>query len=316
MRILDMPLVWVIQDLVILLATVFTLRHAQKREEKPGQVLLEFFCFCFCYAAIYENGAAMSGLYTYGTSILMVGIVPLSVPALEFLVLYSALLMLEKMKVPTWCKPFVVGFWGMLQDFTLDPLAVRQVYESEGARVGRWTWNLGPNDANIGQVPVFNFPGWVLILGIGSAALLAGRWWYKRSGYRPWIGIAYPFLAALAGLIVLVLPSSQFLLWLAPFFAKGSVGEWIMLAFNFALALAVLAFAWRGRMRGALSFRGDWPVFVLPALFHAMDLCFVLVGGFFELLWIEVAFGLFHLGLIALIWSRRRMAFRPLGAAS
>jgi hypothetical protein len=306
MLVFGMPLVWVLQDLLIIVATVFTLRHAALREERRGQTLIEFFCFCFLYAAVYENGASMAGLYDYGRSILMVGVVPFTVPALEFLVLYAALLMLEKMRVPSWCKPFIVGFWGMLQDFTLDPLAMRQVFVSEGRPVGRWTWNIGGGDANIAQVPVYNFPGWVLILGIGSAAILAGRWWWKRSGYKLWVGLAYPLFAALGGLIVLVLPSSQFLLWLAPFFAKGSVGEWIMLAFHFALAASVLAFAWRGRMRGSLSLSEDWPVFVLPALFHLSDLAFVLVGGYYDLLWIELLFGGLHLGLIALIWALGR----------
>jgi hypothetical protein len=312
MLFLGMPSVWVIQDILVILAGLFVIKREVERGTRPGQFLLEAFCFCFCYAAVYENGAAASmGLYAYGRSILMIGVVPFTVPLLEFLVLYAALAMLEKMEIPTWCKPFVVGFWGMLQDFTLDPLAVRQVFESEGRQVGRWSWiSLGPSDANIASVPVYNFPGWVLILGLGSAAILAGRWWHRRSGYAAWVGIAYPFLAALAGLLVLVLPSSNFLLWLEPIFKKGSSGEWIMLAFHFALALAILAFAWRGRMKGSLSLREDWPVFLVPAFFHLSDLAFVLAGGYFEILWIELALSLFHCALVALVWAagRRRPA--------
>jgi hypothetical protein len=301
------PIVWILEDLVVLVATLFVLRHAASREERPAQAILEFVAFTCCYAAVYENGASLAGLYGYGRSLLMIGIVPFSVPALEYLVLYAALLMLEKMRLPTWCKPFVVGFWGLLQDFSLDPLAVRQVFVSEGRPIGRWSWlSLAPGDANIANVPVYNFPGWILILGLGSAALLAGRWWWARSGYKAWVGVAYPFLAALVGLVVLVLPSSQLLLWLAPFFAKGSSGEWIMLGSWFVLALSLLAFAWRGRMKGRLSWAADWPVFVVPALFHASDLCFSLVGGFTEILWIELAFGIFHCGLVALVWARGR----------
>jgi hypothetical protein len=302
MHIGDMPLVWVVQDLFVLVATLFVLMHAQGREARRGQSLLEFFAFCFCYAAVYENGAAEAGLYGYGRSILMLGIVPFSVPALEFIVLYSALVMLDKMEIPTWCKPLVVGFWGMLQDFTLDPLALSQRCQSEGREIGRWTWFIAPGDANIANAPVYNFPGWFLILGIGSAALLLGRWWFRRSGYRAWVGVAYPFLAALGGLVVLVLPSSQFLLWLAPFFQKGSSGEWIMLGFYFALAAAVLLFAWRGRMKERLSFSADWPVFVIPALFHLSDLAFTLIGGYGGILWIEIVFGAFHCALAALVW--------------
>jgi hypothetical protein len=237
----------------------------------------------------------------------MVGLVPLSVPLIEFLVLYAALRMLGKMRIPAWCKPIVVGFWGMLQDLSIDPLAVRQVFQSEGRSIGRWSWiSLAPGDANIADVPVYNFPGWILILGLGSAAFLAGRWWWRRSGYRAWIGYAYPFLAVLAALLVLILPSSQFLLWLAPAFAKGGAGEWIMLGFWFLLPASVLAFGWRGRMSARLSLREDWPVFLIPAIFHFSDLVFSLAGGFGEILWIELLAAGLHLGLLALIWQRGR----------
>lgn len=310
MSILGIPSVWLAQDLLVLFAALAVLLFALRRELHPRQFILEAAAFCFFYAAVYENGAAAYlGLYGYGRSILMIGIVPLSVPIIEFLVLYAALLMLEKMEIPTWCKPIVVGLWGMLQDFTLDPLAVRQVFESGGREIGRWSWlSLEAGQASIASVPVYNFPGWVLILGLGSAAILAGRWCYERSGRKPWVGIAYPFLAALAGLVALVLPSSQFLLWLAPVFAKGGAGEWIMLGFWFALSASVLAFAWRGRMRGAFSLAEDWPVFVVPALFHLSDLAFALIGGFYGILWIELAFGALHCALVALVWARGRAA--------
>lgn len=303
---LGYPAEWLLLDAVALAATVFVLRHAMRREARPGQALLEFFAFCFLYAGVYENGAVLAGMYDYGRSLLMLGKVPFSVPALEFVVLYTALVTLERMAVPTWAKPFLVGSWGLLQDFTLDPLAVRQVYESEGHAVGRWTWALSPGDANIFHVPVFNFPGWTLILGLGSAALLLGRWWHARSGYRASVGVAYPFLAMLGALVVLVLPSSRTFLWLAPFFAQGSVGEWIMLGVHLAVPAALLAFAWRGRMTGALTLRADWPVFVVPALFHGLDLAFALIGGHFEVLWLQALVTSVHVGLVALIWASGR----------
>jgi hypothetical protein len=59
-------------------------------------------------------------------------------------------------------------------------------------------------------------------------------------------------------------------------------------------------------MLGRLSLKEDWPIFVIPALFHLSDLCFVLIGGFFDILWIELAFSALHLGLLALVWRRGR----------
>ena len=67
MRILGIPLVWLLQDVVALVIGVLVLRYAVRREKAPGQIALEFFCFCFLYAAIYENGASAAGLYGYGS---------------------------------------------------------------------------------------------------------------------------------------------------------------------------------------------------------------------------------------------------------
>jgi hypothetical protein len=35
------------------------------------------------------------------------------------------------------------------------------------------------------QIPVYNFPGWMLIMLYSSIYILIGRWWFKRSGYKP-----------------------------------------------------------------------------------------------------------------------------------
>lgn len=311
MSIAGYPLIWLLQDFLVLVVTVFTLRHAARHEQHRGQTLLEFFAFTFFYAAVFENGATWANrngyqFYDYGRSLLMLGNVPFSVPALEYLVVYAALRMLEKMRLATWAKPFIVGAWGMLQDLTLDPLAVRQVFASEGRSIGRWSWTLRDGDVNIFGVPVFNFPGWALILGLGSAFLLLGRWWFERSGQRAWVGVAYPFLAALAGLIALVLPSSQLILWLAPVFSRGSTGEWIMLAVHFAVPALILTFVWRGRMLARLTLRDDWPVLVVPGLFHAADYFFALAGGFTELLPLALAVTALHLLLLALVWGAER----------
>lgn len=272
MNILELPWVWVVQDAVVLAATAAMLVLEQRREAFPGQRFLELVAFCFFFAAVFENGAVLGGLYGYGRSLVMVGAVPLSVPALEFLVVLCALRLLERMRLPAWSRPFLVGFLGLLQDFTLDPLAVRQVFPSEGRLIGRWTWFLGAGDANILRVPVYNFPGWVVILGLGSAALLLGRGWYQRSGRRPWVGVVAPFAGVLGALVVLVSPLSQLVLWLGPAFGKGGVTEWVMLGAHFAFPLGVLAVLWRGRMVSALSWREDWPALAFPALFHALDL--------------------------------------------
>ncbi len=310
MIVLGMPLVWVVQDLVVLLAATVTLVFVIRKEERPAQIVLELFCFILFYAGAYENLGTILPLYHYGRSLIMIANVPITVPIIEYLVVYAALRMLGRMRIPTWCKPVVVGFFGMLQDFTLDPLAVRQVFDTAGGTIGRWTWVMGAGDVNIAGIPVFNFPGWMLILGWGSAFLLLGRWWFERSGRRPLVGWVYPVLSMLGALLLLVSPVSQFLLWLSPFFRKGSPVEWVLLAVHLAVPLGLLAFGWRGRMKGRLTLRGDLPVFLVPAAFHASDLACTLIGGYVEILWLEVPFTLVHLSILLAVFLQGRTAQR------
>jgi hypothetical protein len=279
------PVTWLVQDIIALLLCLFVLGVIIKREKHPIVTILEVFAFIFLYASIYENAAIVMGLYSYGRSLVMIGFVPASVPIIEACVLITGFWFLEKITVPDWAKPPIIGLFGMLQDFSLDPLAIRQVFTTAGVASGRWNWLIGPTDVNILNIPVFNFPGWMLIMLYGSASLLVGRWWYKKSGYRPLVGYLYPFLAMIAALLLMISPISNLLLWLGPFFQKGGRIEWIMLAFHLVVPVALLAILWRGRMVGRFTIN-DLPVFIVPTILHISDIVFTLLGGFTEILWI------------------------------
>jgi hypothetical protein len=269
-------------------------------------VLLECFGFVFLYASIFENFAVVNGWYVYGRSLLMIGDVPLSVPLIEMDVLVVGLWMLDKMHIPDWCKPFVVGLLGMLQDFSLDPLAVRQVFVSQGLTSGRWTWLIEPGMANIYDIPVYNFPGWMLIMMYATLYILLGRWWFRRSGYKPVIGYVYPFIAILLALLTLVSPLSQFLLWLAPFFTKGSSAEWVMLGFHLIFPTVLLAIMWRGRMQSPITVKDDLPVYAVPLLLHASDILFTIAGGYYEVLGLVLLASLVHAALLGLVYAVSR----------
>ena len=150
---------------------------------------------------------------------------------------------------------------------------------------GRWNWLIASTDVNILKIPVFNFPGWMLIMLYGATCLLIGRWWYRKSGYRPVVGCVYPFLAMLAALLLMISPISNLLLWLGPVFQKGSSIEWMLLAFHLAVPTALLVFLWRGRMTTRFTVN-DLPVFIVPTVLHLSDILFTLIGGYSEILWI------------------------------
>jgi len=279
------PIPWLVQDLIALGLFLFILAFVIRREQRPFTVVLELLPFMFVYASIYENAAIVMGLYSYGRSLNMIGFVPASVPIIEAGVLITGIWFLQKTRVPKWAWPPIVGLFGMLQDFSLDPLAIRQVFTAGGVSSGRWNWLINPAvDVNILKVPVFNFPGWMLIMLYGTACLLVGRWWYQKSGYRTWVGIAYPFLAMFAALLLMISPLSRLLLWFGPIFQKGGPSEWALLAFHLLVPALLLIFLWRGKMTARFT-RDDLPIFVFPTALHLSDILFTLAGGFNEILW-------------------------------
>jgi len=310
------PTPWLLADTLTLLLSLLLIVFLMQRSKHPATILLEAFAFVILYASVFENFAVVQGWYVYGRSLLMIGDVPLSVPLIEMDVLLGGLWLLEKMDMPAWSKPFVVGLWGMLQDFSLDPVAVRQVFITQGISSGRWTWLIEKWMVNIYNIPVYNFPGWMLIMLYAAAFILLGRWWFKRSGYKPIIGYVYPFLAVILALIAMVSPLSQFLLWLAPFGNKGSNAEWIMLAFHLLFPSLLLVFVWRGRMKQSIALKEDWPVFAIPLIFHLTNILFALTGGMNNVLWLVLLSSFIHavpLGLICI--AGRVPQARPIALA-
>lgn len=300
----QIPVPWLLADLLTLLVSLMLLTVVIRKSKDPVVVLLEAFAFVFLYASVFENFAVVQGWYVYGRSLLMIGDVPLSVPLIEMCVLVTGLWLLEKMQIPEWCKPFIVGLFGMLQDFSLDPIAVRQIFEGQAATTGRWTWLIQPWMVNIYDIPVYNFPGWMLIMLYASAFLLLGRWWFKRSGYKPVVGYVYPFISILLALIAMVSPLSQFLLWLAPFGTKGSNAEWIMLAFHLGFPTLLLILFWRGRMKYPITLKEDYPVLIIPLLFHLSDILFTLSNGSYNILWLVLLSSFIHIALLGLIFYK------------
>ena len=300
------PLDWLIQDSIVILLTVFVVAFIIRREKHPVVTLLEMFAFVFLYASIYENAAGVMGLYDFGHSLVMIGYVPAVIPLIEVCVLITTLWFLQKTSITKWAWAPIVGLFGMLQDFSLDPLAIRQVHTFGEQTSGRWNWLINPaTDVNILDVPVYNFPGWILIMLYGTICLLIGRWWFKKSGYRGWVGMVYPFVSMITSLILMISPISQFLLWLGPIFQKGQSIEWVMLAFHLLLPTALLIFLWRGKMKAPFT-RDDLPIFIVPTVLHLSDIIFTLVGGFSEILWIVLLSSFLQTLFLAFAWFNNR----------
>jgi hypothetical protein len=105
----------------------------------------------------------------------------------------------------------------------------------------------------------------------------------------------------LLALLTLISPLSQFLLWLGPFFSKGSNAEWAMLAFHLVFPAVLLAFFWKGRLKSPITLKGDLPILAVVVLFHLSDLFFTIAGGFNTILWLVVLVSLVHFSLLGWI---------------
>jgi len=300
---------WVIQDAVVLVLAVITIAFIVKKEKKPLPVLLEFFCFIFLYAAVYENLATVMGWYGFGRSIAMVLNVPITIPVIEYLFVYTVLRFCAKTKLPTWTVPIFAGAMGVIADLPLDPLAMQQraLTNEYPAGIGRWTWFIEPTHAAALEVPIYNFTGWMLLCGYAAAFLLLGRRWYKKSDEKRWVGIAYPPLCMLGALAVMVSPLSSFLLWLGPWFEKGGWTEYLMLALCFAAFFALLI-VWRGRMRERLTWRDDWAIPVVFGVFHLSVLFFGLIGAHWKVVLFGLPFALLQMGVICFGFTRKKLS--------
>ena len=208
------------------------------------------------------------------------------------------------MKIPTWSKPIIVGLLGMLFDFTLDPVATKEIFSTTSGTIGRWTWFIGANAVNIYGKPVYNFTGWILLCGYGAAFLLLGRYWYQKSNYNQRVGYTYPILCMLESLNRNCLTSSNFLLWFTPFYTSGSIGEWIMFGILTSIPFLILIFIWRGKMVSGFSFKSEYPLFIVLLGFHLSDILFAFIGGFYTILWLEFLFTAIQWALILFIYHK------------
>lgn len=302
---------WIVQDVIVYALSIAVLFFIMKRDpENAPYRFLEIVVLVALFGGVFENRAVEpTHLYSFGTSLLMLGNVPFSVPLVEAVMIVCALYILDRMEIPVWCKPLVVGFLVIVQDFSLDPLAVSQVAETSAGVSGRWQWLIvKPGDASLFGEPVFNFTGWMLIGAYGSIGLMLGRWWFERSGRKALVGVLHPIVGVLAALALMLLFPwlAKFLLWAAPFYERGSSAEWVMLAVNLVVPVGMLLFAWRGRMKRAIVPSETWLFFGYFLLLHVSDVVFMVTGQHWNVAGVVLGSFAVHLVVFGTIYTKGR----------
>jgi hypothetical protein len=290
--------VWIIQDILVLIIATLMIFYIIDNEERPKIVLMQFVCFVFFYASAFENVAVFmgslgkEGFYSYGHSILMIFNIPLTVPIIEFLIVYSTLRVLKMINIPAWTKPFITGLSAMIFDFSLDPVAVKQIFQTSEGIIGRWSYFPIPGEPVIYGEPVMNFTGWIYIAGYWTAFILIGEWWHKKKGYSKLIGYIYPFLASILSVVCLVSPLSNFFNYMAPFFPRTSNMQWVMLIALTIISMGILVLTltkfWDRKVISSMDYKNDFPIMFTFLGFPLVNTIFCIIGGYMQVLWLVV----------------------------
>jgi len=107
----------------------------------------------FLYGILLEVIGITSGHHFYATEPIMIfGVVPLSVPLAWVGIIYSAMIIGERLKLTLWMRILTTTTIALSLDWGMDPIAVE---------MGLWTWTYV--GGSFFGIPSFNFIGWFVI---------------------------------------------------------------------------------------------------------------------------------------------------------
>jgi len=131
------------------LAIIHALLDARENRVQRLLMLITLFVFGF----LLEYNGVVSGNYIYASEpVMLLGIIPLSVTFAWVGIIYSAILIGERLKLPLWQRILTTTLITLSLDWGMDPIAVE---------LGAWTWSFSGGDYF--GIPGFNFIGWFFI---------------------------------------------------------------------------------------------------------------------------------------------------------
>lgn len=268
------PISWFINEVIIMILFFIVLVHILKTDDSVHR-MLELF-FYMLTAGIFENIGVWQNIYDYSTCrIMMFGKVPVAVLLVEGIILYSAVELMEKIKVPMWVLPFGCGVLSSVQDMTLDPASVYDLHNIEGVIEGQWNWT-AHYDGGFVDIPFFNFTGWLTMMLFFMTLCMVGRTLYRKKK-KEWIGYVYPIFAMI-GTLILQCTINMFLLFMVPIFPMYQKNpELIMLIVCFSVSIFfVLRFAKYDKPYDA---NRDRLMFMIPVFLHIYAMISVVILG-------------------------------------
>jgi len=126
--------------------------HAVKCKSNNVVQRILLIILLFLYGLALESAGVASGNYHYAKeTIMFFDEIPLSVTLAWSGIIYSAMVIGEKLKLPRWFYILFTTCYALSLDWGMDPIAVD---------IGLWTWTYG---GSYFTVPAFNFIGWFFI---------------------------------------------------------------------------------------------------------------------------------------------------------
>ncbi|MHA1449724.1 MAG: hypothetical protein ACTSP4_09930 [Candidatus Hodarchaeales archaeon] len=301
---LSSPFSWVIVEILAIILFLFCMIDILKRNEKEKGIIRLFELLGFViYAGLFENIGVLGNVYDYSLDRLMlIGVVPLSILMLEAVIFYSALRFAETMEFPKIAIPFVVAFLGVLQDLTIDPVAVYDLNLVNGVMEGRWNWTLHYNDMLFG-IPFFNYTGWFMLMFYYTGLILikrdlVKRWHDKNGEYFLEVGIGLTLAASFLGVLLIVSPLTQFILFLYPIFPLFGNRSAEILMLSCVMLITLIFLVKYRNTSGSINYRNYPLIWIIPAVLHLFDMMLAFFLGIVIAYIPVILFSSVHLGYI------------------
>ncbi len=302
MMIFGTPISWFINEIFSVVLILIVAAHICK-QKKPFIKGLELIGYILG-AGIFENIGVFVKVYNYSTDrILMFGKVPISILFIEGAIFYVSFHFVKKLALPKWSIPFGVGLLSSVQDMALDPACVYDIHRVAKTTLGQWNWGNYYNGGFL-SIPFYNFSGWFAMMFYFTTGILLGRYFSKKIKRRSF-DIAYPFLAMIFMVLLLVSPLNQFLLFAMPFAQMHQkIPELIMLILLYGISIVILlSFTWKA---GKVSWANSGLVFIIPLFLDAYAIVNSIANGIKFVLPTIVIVAVLHLAY--LFWAFRKTA--------
>jgi hypothetical protein len=302
---LKTPLSWALIEIISIILFLVCIVDAYQKNEENQRLFRIFELFGYVlYAGVFENIGVLLKIYDYSLDrLLLFGVVPLEILLLEAAIFYAAMRFAEQRNLPKWTIPFVVGVLCVLQDLTIDPVAVYNLQPINGTFEGQWNWTLHYEDTLFG-IPYFNYSGWFWMMFYYTGLVLIGRHYHEKSGFKFKIGIVYVFLVPLLSIILIASPLTNFLLFAQPIVEIfNRTAEIIMLSITMSISGVIMIKEWKAKEK--IDMKEEKIIWGIPLFLHILDVIYAFALQITIAYIPVILFGMIHMIYIGFYLSRK-----------